>query len=233
MIATPSAASRPLLRRLNQSIGLPGLVALSWALAGGILIGGAWVAGLALSGRASGSVLLPMTTILFAGGAFLGFVHGALLGYLGRGTGASLREVAVSLGKGALLAVPAGAVGWGLAVWIGLAGAAGTVDEVVVLLSMALGWMLGGGVCIWAVTETVAALRNAFSRWSHRWIGSTLLIATFAALATAFVLERPAIWGTDLRVSGVAAILLAGGATIWLAGPLILLVVHFLPAESS
>lgn len=229
MVTTIPVSSESMTARLARRVGLPGLVALTWALAGGILLGGAWVAGLAASGRASGNLLFSLTTVLFAGGAILGFVHGSLLGYLGRGSGTSGWEALRSLVKGGLLAVPASAVGWGLALWVGLAGAASAVDEVVILLSMALGWILGGAICVWAVAETVAALRNALSRWGHRWIGSTLLLSTFVALTTAFLLERPEIWGTDLRVSAVGAVMLAMGATIWLAGPVVVALVHFIP----
>jgi len=44
----------------------------------------------------------------------------------------------------------------------------------------------------------------------------------FAVLATAFVTVRPQIWWTDVRVAGVGALILAFGATVWIALPVVI-----------
>ena len=65
-----------------RGIGLTGRVAVSWAVAGGILLGGFMVALLTLTGRMNANGLLISSTLLFTLGGLAGFIHGGALGYL-------------------------------------------------------------------------------------------------------------------------------------------------------
>ena len=52
-------------------------------------------------------------------------------------------------------------------------------------------------------------------------------------LAVLFVHYRPGIWGTDLRVTGIGALILALVSTIWIALPIIVVLLHYLHRRSA
>ena len=81
-------------------------------------------------------------------------------------------------------------------------------------------WAIGSGPWGWR------GARRAFARWPERRLGALILAGILAILAVGFVLEQPALWGTDVQVKGLGALILALGATVWIALPVVLAVLH-------
>ncbi|NIP83154.1 MAG: hypothetical protein GWM90_29555, partial [Gemmatimonadetes bacterium] len=109
---TPNTEREESGRTLTRGLGEPGKLAVSWGAAGGILVGGFLVAAMTLTGQLSGHALLLTCTGLFVVGAVLGFIHGAILGWMGRPKEASRRSALGSLAMGAAYAIPALLVAW-------------------------------------------------------------------------------------------------------------------------
>lgn len=206
---------------LRRGIGLPGRVALSWAVAGGVALGGFAVALLTLTGRLSGSGLFLSSGALFIVGALLGLAHGGVLGYLGRPSDGSSREAARSVAKGALYALPGLAVASVVAGWIAMTVVGQYTGQIAVMTLVGLAWVAGAVVLGVAGWQGLRALRNAYARWPERRVGTVLVGATFAALLVTFLADRPEIWGIDIRLTETGAVLLAAALAIWVVGPLV------------
>jgi len=215
------AATAP--RPLEGGIGLAGKVAVAWATALGVLLGGFLVAGMTLAGKLSGGGLLLSSTGLFGVGAIAGFVHGGVLGYFGRAPGTPRRRSAAGIALATLYALPALAVGWAISGWIAMTVVALYTHEIAAIVGATIAWLLGLGVLALAGKVTVRAARNAYARWEERRAGTVLVAATFGALLVIFLAEHPTIWGTPFRVTEVGAVLLALEVSIWIAGPIITL----------
>lgn len=202
-----------------------GRVALSWALAGGVLAGGFFLLSVALSATASSSSVPGATTVLFFLGGLAGLVHGGILGYLARDPARTRQHAlgSVALAGGGLLVL--GPLAWFVALHLAL-----TVPfwsrGFFARGGVSLSWLLGIGLCLWAALEGWSALRRAFARWPERRLGSVLLTVILAVLMVRFFSERPAIWGTDIQVKGMGALILALGATVWIAFPVVLALLH-------
>ena len=214
---------------------LPGRVALAWTLAGGVTAGGLLVASVTLSGNLSSGLAPTGTTLLFVLGALAGLFHGGVLGYLARDLdrprGESLRSLIHGTGA-ALLAAP---FAWLFTFGIAFTDAALAQGELSSILVVAFAWLAGGALCLWAAREGFIALRRAFLRWPERRYGSLITAGVLAILTLEFLTERPEIWGTDLQVRGLGAVILALGATLWIALPTVLAVlqgVHRLVGDS-
>jgi hypothetical protein len=188
-------------------------------MAGGILAGGMVVAWLTLTGQLSGFGLIRTSTGLFFFGVGFGFLHGAVLGWLGRPAGMGHPGARQSVGRGLLYAIPAMGLVWVLAGWISQTVVALYLDRTVAMAGVVVAWTAGAVICIWAVLHGWRALRNAYARWEDPALGTVLVAATFVALLLIFLADRPQIWGTPLRVGGMGAVLLAGGVTTWISGP--------------
>jgi hypothetical protein len=195
----------------------------SWTLAGGLGVGGFLVAGMTLAGKLSGSGLLLAAGALYIIGGLLGFVHGAVLGFLGRPADVTAREALVKVGMGALYAMPALIVGFLAAGWIAMTSVALYVGKPLPLAGVAVGWLVGLVLVLVAVFSGWTALRNAYARWPERKLGTALVAGTFAALLVLFLADRPELWGMRLRVTEVGAVLLAAVGAFWLAGPAVTL----------
>lgn len=206
---------------LRRSLSAAGRTAVAGAVGGGIALGGFAVAGMTLAGRLSGSGLFLSASALFVIGALLGFVHGGVLGLLGREEGSPVREAIRDLGRGALYAIPALAVSWLVAGWIAMTTVALFMGEALVMALVAAAWVAGVVALVVTGLRGLRTLRNAYARWPERRAGTLLVGTTFAALLVTFLADRPEIWGLDLQVTETGAVLLALGATLWLAGPLI------------
>ncbi|MBI4541959.1 MAG: hypothetical protein HY705_02905 [Gemmatimonadetes bacterium] len=222
---TPAAVPR--------SIALPGWIALSWAVGGGVMLGGFVVAVMTLSGRLSGSGLLLTSSALFVVGAVLGLMHGAVLGYLGRpagmGWGDAVRAVALAL----VYSVPALAVGWLVAGWIAMTVVALYVERWLALAAVAVAALGGVAMVAGAALAGWKGIRNGYERWPDRRMGTALVAAAFGALLVNFLAHRPMLWGLELRVTETGAFMLAVVATLWIVGPLVtvsLRVLRALPA---
>lgn len=205
-----------------------GRVALAWTMAGGVLAGGLFVTSVTLAGRLSSSIVVSSSTVLFALGATAGFVHGALLGYLGRGLECDGRSCLRTLAITALIAIPAGIAAWLLSVYVSLTAASIATGVPILVLPVIAAWLGAAALCAWAAWEGWGALRNTFRRWPEYRAGTALLILVLVVLLPSFLSARPEIWFTDVRVSGLGAVLLAFGATVWIAVPVVVLLLHLL-----
>jgi hypothetical protein len=215
--ATGPAAPAPLLK----SIGLTGRVAVTWAMAGGLLLGGVLVALMTLAGRLSGHGIFMTATGLFVIGALLGAAHGGTLGLLGRPAGVERHEALGALGRSLLYAVPGVTVAWLLTIWIAMSALAFYLDRVGPMVLVAVAWAGGAVLLASAATYGLRALRNAYTRWPERHLGTVMVVGSFAALLLVFLAERPSLWLLPLRVTEVGAVLAAALLAIWVVGPLV------------
>lgn len=220
-------------RGLRAALELPGRLALAWAGASGMLAGGAWVALLVWQGRTSSSMSLVMTTVFFVVFGGLGFVHGGVLGYLARAPEESRWRVVRSLVWAGILGTPLLALLWEFAVWIAMTEAALRLRGAGVLIGLSFSWFALVLVCWLAVLQGAAALRAAYASWQESWVGTVLVAVTFAFLLINFLSEPPVLWGSNLRVTGAGALLLAAGVTVWIASPVIVLTLQVLHRRLS
>lgn len=202
-------------------------VVISWSAAGGITAGGLLVGAAALSSPAMAATLLPLAPFLFLAGALGGLAHGSVLAYLGRPDGVAPTTALAAVGTGILFAIPALAVAWVATAWISLTSAVLTLHALPTSIVTALGWALGLTICAWAVFEGWRASRNAFARWTESRPGALLVTGVGVVFAVWFVSYRPELWGTDIRVGGLGAILLAVAVTVWVAAPILVVGLHW------
>lgn len=205
----------------HPNVGFTAWMVVAWSMAGGILLGGVYVAFLTATNRMSAASQIPVMTLFFATGAVLGFLHGSFLGYLGRPREMDHADVLKGLGLGILGAIPGLGIAWVLTLWIGITAAASSSFSTTV--GIAAGWIGGAAVCGWAVQRGWCAARNLWEHWADARLGGSLLAGTFLLLSAAFAVARPEIWWTDVRVTQTGAVLLALGATVWIGGPLVAL----------
>lgn len=204
---------------LRQWIGAPGAVVASWTGGGAMVIGGFVAAGVGLTQRPSMVMAYASALFLSLVGAAAGFVHGSALAYLGRPPGMKTSAVLADMARGAIWALPVLAFALILSPILALGPAAVVAGQPLLIGAAAVAAMFGALICTWAFTEGWRAARQATDRWpDHRW-GLPLVFATLAVLLILFEMQRPAIWWTDLRVTYLGAVLLALGATLWLAIP--------------
>jgi hypothetical protein len=211
-----------------RDIGLHGWTAVTWAMAGGLLLGGVLVAAMTLAGKLSGHGLFITATGLFVVGAAIGLVHGTVLGWFGRPGGVAPRAVRRDLLLAALYTIPALAVAWLATIWIALTMVSIYLGEVGPLVGTVAGWAIGAVVVGSAALTGFRALRNAYARWPERATGTVLVAATFAALLVTFLVDRPALWGVRFRVTEVGGVLLAAAVSIWIVGPIVTLALRWL-----
>jgi len=190
-------------------------------MAGGVTLGGVLVAAMTLSGRLSGHAIFATATALFIVGAFIGLVHGAVLGFFGRPAGVTPRQAMADLGRAALYAIPGVSVAWLAAIWVAMTLISFYTGRVGALAGAAVGWVAAGTILAVTAVQAVRALRNAYARWPERRAGTLLAAASFAALLLLFVADRPEIWGVRLRLTETGAVLLAAFLAVWVAGPVV------------
>jgi hypothetical protein len=210
-------------KALTLGLGTAGKLAVSWAVGGGILVGGFLVAGMTLAGQLSGFGLLLTATGLFAVGGVLGFIHGGLLGWLGRLPTESRRQALASVGMGAVYALPALMVSWLVAGWIAMTTVALYSGKVAGLIGSGIAWLIGAALLVLAAEQGWSAIRRLYAAWSNARVASLLVAALYGGLLAVFLAERPQLWGLSVQVTTVGAVLLATAATLWLAGPVVAL----------
>lgn len=215
-------------RWLRGEKGLAGRLALSWTLAGGLGMEVVLVVAAILGGTSQAPSLPFTATLFFIGGAIGGFAHGALIGVAGRSDDVSLGDAFRGIEAAAFWAVPGLLMAWVLALWISMSAMAVSLARPGMLVMVGLGWVVYAVVCVWGLMEARHGLAHALRRWPERRPGTPLLIAAFAVLMVSFLWVRPEIWFTDLRVSALGAMILAVGATIWIALPVVVFILHFL-----
>ncbi len=208
-------------RTLTRGIGTAGKTAVSWAAAGGVLVGGFLVAAMTLTGQLSGHALLLTSAGLFVVGAVLGFVHGAVLGWLGRPAEESRRSALGGLALAVAYAIPALLVSWLIGGWIAMTSTALYAGKTLAIVGCGVAWLVGLGLVALAAENGWSALRQAYAGWSNARVATLIVAALFGGLLAVFLAEQPQIWGLELRVTPVGAVLLALAATLWLAGPMV------------
>ena len=176
-----------------------------------------------LRGHTSASMVPTMATVMFVLGGSAGFVHGALLGVLGRPAGWGFRRAVGSLGRAALVAIPALALAWLIALWISLTATAMALGRTTMLVIVVVGWVAGAGICLGALVQGAEGFRNAYERWPEGRYGMPLVILAFGILLTGFVIVRPEFWWTDVHATGLWAVVLAAGVTVWVGLPVVVL----------
>jgi hypothetical protein len=95
-------------------------------------------------------------------------------------------------------------------------------------IGIASSWRVLLVLCAAAVVQGVRALRTAYVRWPDARLGTLLAAVAFGFLLVSFLSEPPVLWGTNLRVTGVGALLLAAGVSAWIASPVIVLTLQLL-----
>lgn len=208
-------------RPLTLGLGSVGKLAVSWAVGGGVLVGGVLVGAMTLAGQLSGFGLLLTSTGLFVVGGVLGFVHGGLLGWLGRPSTESRREALASLGMGAVFAVPALMVSWLVAGWIAMTTVALYSGKVAGLVGSGIAWLIGAALLVVAAEQGWSAVRRLYAGWSNARVATLLVAGLYGGLLAVFLAERPQLWGLSVQVTPVGAVLLATAAALWLAGPVV------------
>ena len=221
MTATAVVNGVPAGATVPRGIDLTGRTAVTWAVAGGVGLGGILVGIMALNGMLSGNGLLMTSMALFVIGGLLGFLHGAVLGVMGRPAGMNLRHALGTLGFATMWAIPALTVSALIAGWIAMTPIAIYTGKTLALVGCGVAWVIGVALVATAAVNGWRALRAAYGRWEERRYGTVLVAASFAALLITFFAARPVIWGIDLRVTEVGAVLLALSLTLWLVGPLV------------
>ncbi len=204
-----------------RSIGLHGRTAVLGAMAGGVAMGGVLVGAMTLAGRLSGHGLFETASALFIVGAFVGLLHGTVLGYLGRPTGVTRRQAGSDLARAVLFAIPGLSVAWLASIWVAMTLVAAYTGRPAALAGAAVGWVGAGAILAVATVHAWRALKNAYARWPERRPGTVLTAASFAALLLTFLADRPEIWGLRLRLTETGAVLLAALLAVWVAGPLV------------
>lgn len=219
-------AESPLRRFLHLGFCPCSRVQLSWSMAGGVGFGGVLVAVLVLMGQVSVSFAPQLTAIFFVAGALAGLVHGALLGYVGREPCRTRGTTVAALLAGLPWVVPALVLSWVVSTWITLVSALSSSPTAFRIAGVVAGWLAGAAICGWAAVEGVGAVRRVYTRWPEYRMGTLITAGLFLVLAVLFVAERPEIWFTDVRVTGMGAVILALGATVWIGLPTIVLVLR-------
>jgi hypothetical protein len=208
-------------KTVTAGIGLTGKVAVAWSAAGGILVGGFLVAAMTLTGQLSGHALLLTCTGLFVVGAVLGYIHGAVLGWMGRTKSEERKTTLGGLALSAAYAIPALLVSWLIAGWIAMTSTALYAGKTGAIIGCGIAWLVGLALVAIAAENGYKALRNAYSGWSNARVGTLIVAALFGGLLAVFLADQPTIWGLELQFTPVGAVLLALAATLWLAGPMV------------
>jgi len=196
-------------------------VVVSWTVGGGICLGGILVGILTVTGVFTPGFQLLAAPVLFLLGGVLGGIHGGILAVVGRprelGRGDAVRKALWA----ALVAIPALFPAWIVTAGISLSAALMKEWHLSWAILSLGGWLLGLGVCGWAAREGWHALRRAYARWPESRAGSVLTAIILVVACVASVRIRPEVWGTDLRLNGVGAVILALAVTFWIGFPVV------------
>ncbi len=203
-------------------------VVVSWTTTGGVAAGGLLIGLTALGNPEEAQALLPLAPVLFLLGAAAGLVHGGALAYVGRPLSCQGRAAVTSILFSLIVVFPALVVAWVAAAWISLTSAVLSLGGASTILVTSLGWLAGVALCCWAAVEGWYAIERAFTRWPESRPGALLISGALAILALTFVTHRPPIGHTELRLTGFGAVVLALVATIWIATPVVIVLLHYL-----
>jgi hypothetical protein len=212
----------------------PASLAAAWTLAGGIA-GGLLVAALILDQRIHTDAALLLAGGLGLIGSVLGTVHGAILGHLARDrdiyTGQRFARAVL------YMTVMVGAIGLAvmLSLWLALSAMLAVAGHAWGRLAFTGVLACSGTIVVWATYLGWRALDCAYLRWPDHRIGIRLVLGAFALLTLLALGLRPAIPGTELRLTAAASIVFAAVATLWIATPAVVMMLRMLhpgrPAE--
>ena len=205
---------------LRTGVGLAGRVALTFAIAGGVLLGGVYMAVMTLLGQMSAHAVLLTAVPLYVVGVVLGFVHGGVLGVFGRGDVAreeGLRGVALA----GLYTLPLATIAFLPTGWIAMTQAALYVGRIGALVGTAGGWVVGAVLVALAARYGWQAMQNALVRWPERKTGGVLVGAAYVALVMLLLVDAPAFFGLRVRATALGAVLGGGLLTVWIVVPLV------------
>lgn len=205
---------------LRTGVGLAGRVALTFAVAGGVLLGGVYMAVMTLLGQMSGHAVLLTALPLYVVGAVLGFAHGAVLGVLGRGE-VPRQEAMRGVALAALYAIPLATIAFLPAGWIAMTQVALYVGRVGALVGTGFGWVVGAVLLAVAARFGWQALHNALALWPERRTGGVLVGAAFVALVVLLLADAPALFGLRVRTTALGAVIGGGMLATWVVGPLV------------
>lgn len=200
-------------------LGLVGQVATSWGVASGLLAS-IVVTAHVLFGQLSSSLGFLTASLFFVAGSVIGYLHGGIMGYLGRPADVDRKLALHRLALAALYAVPTMVAGWLVAMVLALSAASLVADRTLALLGTSLGWVAALGLLVWAAVETRGAVRNLCDRWPGARVLLVTLVLAFLALLPVFIITRPEVWVVGVRPTATTAALMALGATLWILGPL-------------
>ena len=214
-------ATHPGAETPKRELELPAVVPVSWAVAGGMGLGGVTVALLVMTERLSAHALIAASAVFFSIGAAVGLFHGTLLGVLGRPEGWSKRRALKSVLHGLIYLVPLLLLGWLTAGW---AAALPIVIRGRHLFAGALtigAWILVLLAIVVAAGAGLEAARHAYRRWPERVPGTLLVGATLVSLLVSFAIQPPVVWFFNVQLTGFGAALFALALTFWFYGPII------------
>jgi len=220
------------LRSLFGPAGSCVRVTLTWTVAGGIALGGVLVGCLTLSGVVSAGFQLLAAPVLFTLGVVLGFMHGCVLAVFGRPPSVSRRRALLRGVGGGALALPLVGAAWVVTAGMSLTAALLAEIQWATLLLCVGAWCFGVAFCVWAGIEGVRALQRALGRWPERRLGSMITGAILVVVSGLFVSHPPQLAGTSVRVTGLGAFALAAAVTLWVALPVVVLVLRLASARS-
>jgi hypothetical protein len=207
--------------RPRRGLDLPASVSITWALAGGMLLGGAGVAALQFADRMRPGLMLAAATMTFVIGALLGFGNGALLGFFGRPEAQTKTDALKSEFHGLLYLGPALLIGWLLTGWIAAMPLALHTGSAIGAVISGMAWFALLAVLYAAASTGMRALLNAYRRWPQHTAGTFVVFAVLAALLVIFLTNQPVAWFGGRRITTIGAVALAFALTFWVYGPLV------------
>ena len=209
--------------------GACGRLILSWAAAGGVAGGGILVGSLTVTGVVAPGFQLLAAPVLFFFGAFLGLVHGSILSVVGRTQGVGRSRAIGRALLACVIAVPALVPAYVVTAGITLTVVLLTESKPPLIPLVALAWLTGLALCVWAAREGGRALGRAYARWPESKAGSVIVTLMLFTLSVLLVKLRPEIAGTGLRVNGVGAVAVACAITLWIGLPLVVAALRIVP----
>lgn len=210
-----------------RTLTRPASIALSWALAAGLLLGGLSVALMMFFDKLPGFAMLVASTVMFSIGTALGYVHGAVLGYFGREAGTDTRQVIRGLLLGLCYTVPAILIGWVVAGWVAALPLALQRGVVGSLISVAA-WV-GMAVVLYVGASTGwKTLVVAYGRWPDRALGTVLVLGVLGSLLATFYISNHATWFASFHLTGMGKLILSFVITFWIYGPLVTIGMYLL-----
>lgn len=207
---------------------------LAATMAGGLAGGGGVVAAIGFFRPDVTYMLLGLVPPLFALGAMAGFIHGAVLAWLGRPAGLSCGRYMRQLLAGFLWSFP-GLVGAAvITFWVSYTTALLSAGRPGWIMSVVVGWIVASVILFWAAAECLRALRNTARRWPELRPGATLIGGTFIALFLLLPRWSFELRGADLELSAAGHAFLALILTLWVAAPIeVLLLRRFRPRKMA